>query len=287
MGFKKKLKNNFDNNVINDFGDEWEKFNQSDSNFTSDESDEIFDNYFNIFPLNKLNKNSIVMDLGCGSGRWAKHIAPRVKKLVAVDPSIKALNTAKINLKKFTNVEFLLGDISTVNIKDNSFDFIYSLGVLHHIPDTTQAIKDIYDKLKPDSPFLVYLYYSLDNRPMWFKLIWRSTNLLRIIISNLPFLLKKIICDLLAFIIYLPLAYLSLILTKFKINTNSIPLSFYKDKSFYTMRTDSLDRFGTKLEKRFSLEQIKNILKDSGYIKIINSNKPPYWCVLSYKKKKL
>ena len=58
-------------------------------------------------------------------------------------------------------------------------------------------------------------------------------------------------------IIYLPFSKLSFIFDKLNINTSKVPLSFYKDKSFYTMRTDSADRFGTILEKRFSKLQIK------------------------------
>ena len=53
--------------------------------------------------------------------------------------------------------------------------------------------------------------------------------------------------------------------------------------SFYTMRTDALDRFGTKLEQRFSKSEIENILKSKGLKKITFSNKAPFWCVVGYK----
>ena len=106
---------------------------------------------------------------------------------------------------------------------------------------------------------------------------------MRIIISNLPVKLKNIICDILALIIYFPLARLSLLLNLIKINYNFLPLSFYKDKSFYTMRTDCLDRFGTKLEKRFSLKEIKEMMENAGFINIINSDNELYWCVVGFK----
>ena len=44
-------------------------------------------------------------------------------------------------------------------IKDNSMDFGFSLGVLHHLPDPFEGIKSCVTKLKPGAPFLVYLYY--------------------------------------------------------------------------------------------------------------------------------
>ena len=50
-----------------------------------------------------------------------------------------------------------------------SMDFGYSLGVLHHVPDTLAGIKACAKALKPGAPFLVYLYYAFDNRPAWFR----------------------------------------------------------------------------------------------------------------------
>ena len=276
-------KNNIREKVIKDFGLEWQRFDQSDRYFKSSESKKIFNKYFDIFPFKKININSIGMDLGCGSGRWAKYIAPKVKKLILVDPSKKALDIAKKNLYEINNVVFYCNDIDLLPVENNSLDFTYSLGVLHHLPDTQKAIKNISVKLKKNAPLLLYLYYSLDNRSFIYKFIWKITNIMRIIISNLPVKLKNIICDILALIIYFPLARLSLLLNLIKINYNFLPLSFYKDKSFYTMRTDCLDRFGTKLEKRFSLKEIKEMMENAGFINIINSDKEPYWCVVGFK----
>ena len=276
-------KNNIREKVIKDFGLEWQRFDQSDQFFKSDESKKIFDRYFDIFPFKEININSIGMDLGCGSGRWAKYIAPKVKKLILVDPSKKALDIAKKKLYEFNNVVFYCNDIDLLPIENNSLDFTYSLGVLHHLSDTQKAIKNISIKLKKNAPLLLYLYYSLDNRSFIYKFIWKTTNIMRIVISSLPVKLKNIVCDILALIIYFPLARLSLLLNLIKINYNFLPLSFYKDKSFYTMRTDCLDRFGTKLEKRFSLKEIKEMMEKAGFINIINSDKEPYWCVVGFK----
>ena len=276
-------KNNIREKVIKDFGLEWQRFDQSDQYFKSDESKKIFDRYFDIFPFKEININSIGMDLGCGSGRWAKYIAPKVKKLILVDPSKKALDIAKKNLYEFNNVVFYCNDIDFLPVENNSLDFTYSLGVLHHLSDTQKAIKNISIKLKKNAPLLLYLYYSLDNRSFIYKFIWKITNIMRIVISSLPVKLKNIVCDILALIIYFPLARLSLLLNLIKINYNFLPLSFYKDKSFYTMRTDCLDRFGTKLEKRFSLKEIKEMMENAGFINIINSDKEPYWCVVGFK----
>ena len=65
-----------------------------------------FNQYFNIFPKNFLNKDKEGFDMGCGSGRWAKIIAPQIKKLNCIDPSNEALNVAKKNLLQKKNVIF-------------------------------------------------------------------------------------------------------------------------------------------------------------------------------------
>ena len=75
-----------------------------------------------------------------------------------------------------------------------------------------------------------------------------------------------------------------MMLNIFKINTSNMPLDYYKNESLYTMRTDSLDRFGTKLENRFSKIQIKNLLFLSGFKDIKFSDKMPYWVAICKKK---
>ena len=67
-------------------------------------------------------------------------------------------------------------------------------------------------------------------------------------------------------------------------SVKNIPLSYYKNLSFYTMRTDSRDRFGTNLEKRYTKKQIKNMLKKAGLYKIKFSKNAPYWCAVGLKK---
>ena len=70
---------NLDKNVVKDFGAEWKEYNQR--NIENEELEIIFNNYFKIFPFHLVSKNSEGFDMGCGSGRWAKFIAPKVKKL--------------------------------------------------------------------------------------------------------------------------------------------------------------------------------------------------------------
>lgn len=277
-----KLSTKIEKKVIQDFGDEWNNFNQS--SIKDYDLKKAFNQYFNIFPKSYLSKNVEGFDMGCGSGRWAKIVAPNVKRLNCLDPSPKALKVAKNNLKKDKNVFFYNKSVNEKSLKENSQDFGYCLGVLHHIQDTQKGIESCYKLLKKNSPFLIYLYYRFDNKPLWFRFIWKISDLIRKLISSLPFSLKKIVTYIIALTVYYPLSKFSKIFFKLGFNVNNFPLSDYKNKSFYFMTTDSLDRFGTKLEKRYTKQEIKQMLKNAGFKNIRFSNNTPYWVAIAWKK---
>lgn len=275
-----KLKN-YDKKVVKDFGSQWGLFRQ---NISDEELKKYFDQYFKLFPWESISKESVGFDMGCGSGRWAKFVAPHVKNLTCIDPSFKALESAKFNLKHLSNVNFVCGTTEESTLRNESQDFGYSLGVLHHIPDTQKGLKDCVSKLKKGGYMLVYLYFDLENKSKLYKLIWRISNLFRKIISKLPFIFKVPITSLIAIFVYLPLSKLALNLEKLNLDISNIPLAEYRRKSFYVMLTDSLDRFGTKLEKRFSKKEVYNLMHNSGLEKIKISEKAPYWLAIGEKK---
>jgi hypothetical protein len=163
-------------------------------------------------------------------------------------------------------------------------DFGYSLGVLHHIPNTQSALNDCVDKLKSGAPFLLYLYYAFDNRPIWFRLLFKVSNLIRLVVSRLPHNIRYFVSQVIAIFIYFPISRFSFLLEKLGLNVDKIPLSAYRNSSFYTMRTDSLDRFGTKLEQRFTKVEIENMMRAAGLTDIKFSSSVPFWCAVGIKK---
>ena len=278
----KKMKNNLDEETVNSFGDEWSRFDQSE--LPESEASKRFDEYFAVFPWDTLPVNATGFDMGCGTGRWAKLVAPRVGHLHCIDPS-SALDVAKSALSSATNVSFHSASVEVNTLPPNSQDFGYSLGVLHHVPDPTEAAKACIAMLKPGAPFLVYMYYAFDNRSLAFKFAWRCSDFLRRGICRLPAVLKHLVTDTLAAVVYFPLTRFSLLLEHIGLNVDSIPLSYYRNYSFYTMRTDSRDRFGTPLEHRFTREEIAALLERAGLEKVRFSDLAPYWCAVGYKVK--
>lgn len=275
------IQENKDISVVEGFGDEWSRFDQTA--LSPEELTAMFENYFNIFPWEKLPANAVGFDLGCGSGRWAKLVAPRVGRLHAIDPAKDALEVAKRNLATADNAEFHLAGVDDIPLADNSCDFGYSLGVLHHVPDTRRGLRNCTAKLKKGAPFLLYLYYRFDNRPFWYAWLWRASNIIRLGVAYLPHNIRYVMSMILAAMLYFPLARTALLLEKAGFNVEGFPLFQYRHRSFYVMQNDSLDRFGTRLEQRFTKAEIKEMMENCGLENITFSN-TSFWTAVGFKK---
>lgn len=273
---------NVDRRTVEGFGHEWSAFDQRP--LSESELGGLFSEYFRVFPDDVLRPDAVGFDLGCGSGRWARFIAPRVGTLHCIDASEQALGVARTTLASFDNCEFHHASVESIPLAPNSMDFGYSLGVLHHIPDTAAGIRACVECLRPQAPLLLYLYYNFEGRGIIFKGLWRLSDLFRRLVSNAPFGLKKAITSVLAACVYLPLARLARELEKRGRHVEGVPLSYYRNRSFYTMRTDSLDRFGTRLEKRFSRREILDMMENAGLERITFSEEPPFWCAVGFRR---
>lgn len=273
---------NIDVDVVSGFGDEWSRFDQSE--LTGVEFNEAFSDYFRIFPWTSLPPDAEGFDLGCGSGRWARGVSPRVGTLHCVDASRDALAVAERNLAGCANVQFHHASVDELPFEHGSMDFGYSLGVLHHVPDTEAGLRRATATLKVGAPLLLYLYYAFDNQPSWYRGVWKASELLRSVVSRSPMPIRYGLSQLLAGIVYLPLARAAKLAERAGMSVHSFPLAVYRDRSFYVMRTDALDRFGTRLEQRFSRAEIQSMMERAGLGDIVFSDRAPYWCAVGRKR---
>jgi SAM-dependent methyltransferase len=242
----------------------------------------IFTEYFSIFPWKKLRADAVGFDMGCGTGRWARFVIPKVSHLNCIDPS-SALEVARMRLKDFDNVSFFKAAVDDVILPSNSQDFGYSLGVLHHVPDTAAAIRSCVELLKPGAPFLLYLYYNFENKSCFYRWLWKISDLARRVIVKFPPWLKQMCSDFIALTFYWPVSRACWLLSIINFNTVNIPLSYYRNHSLYVMRTDARDRFGTPLEHRFSRREITDMMLGAGLTDIKFSECAPYWCAVGSK----
>jgi len=265
---------NIDESVIKSFGEEWQKF----YDFKDDELEKIGSGYFDIITDEMVNKSSYCIDIGCGTGRWSKYLHSKAAFIECVDPS-DAIFVADKVLSGIRNVRLSKASTDNIPFDDETFDFGMSVGVLHHIPDTGKALKDCVKKIKKGGHFYIYLYYALDNRGPVYKTIFFFVDTLRRAISSLPGRLKKIVCDLVAIGVYMPIVLFGRLIKflGFKSIAKRMPLSGYHDRSFFVIRNDALDRFGTKLEQRFTKSEIIALMQRAGLANIVVSDKFPYW----------
>ncbi len=272
------LRENLDRRTVEDFGAQWSAFDQT--RLSEQELELQFQGYFGIFPWSTLPAGAVGFDAGCGSGRWAKCVAPRVGRLHCVDASAEAIEVAQRNLAGRANCILHVASIDSLPLDDESMDFGYSLGVLHHVPVPGEGLRRCVEKLKPNAPFLVYLYYALDNRPLWFRGLWRGADAMRRLVCRLPLPAKLVTTTLIATVIYLPLARTALLLERLGRPCEQLPLAPYRHRSFYSMRTDALDRFGTRLEHRFRRTDIADMMARAGLGEVVFSDCAPYWCAV-------
>jgi SAM-dependent methyltransferase len=276
---QQKKDQNLDQQVIDSFGHEWSAFDYAESE-TDDALDTQFLAYCTPIDLTQFNsKSSVAADFGAGSGRWASRLLPHFSLVYALEPSDGANKVLKNKFSKESRMTILQETVGANSIPPRSLDLAMSLGVLHHIPDTGLAIKDVASKIKAGGVFLCYLYYKLENKPLYYRGLFWTSNSLRWVISRLPYALRKLIARVIAALIYLPLARTAKLLSSAGNNVSNFPLHHYANMPFVMLQNDALDRFGTRLEQRFSKKEITEMLGNADFdlSTLKFSDVEPFW----------
>ena len=192
-------------------------------------------------------------------GRWSYMLAQRaqIKELVLVDFS-DALFTARKLFADDQRVIFLMADLLRLPLRKGSVDFAMSLGVLHHLPvDCLKVVRS----LKSLAPrLLVYLYYALDNKPFYYRLLLNLYTPLRRLTCRIGSESFRVAFSWAAVILfYLPFIALGYLLKPIGLS-QFVPLF---DEHHWAglggMRHSAYDRFFTRIEQRVSREQIMSL----------------------------
>ncbi len=249
------------------FGAEWESHPT-----ILPEYEEEFRAYFDLVDVASLS-GLRVCDLGCGMGRWSHFLRDKCRELILVDFS-DAIFVARQTLRESRNALFFMADITTLPFRPGFADFMFSLGVLHHLPVPALCAARDLGQYAPQ--LLVYLYYSLDNRPVYFRVLLKLVTAARMATSYVrqPQLRRAIAWGLTC-AIYLPLVSVGRYLQAARIPLD-VPLAdTYTGKSLRRLEQDVYDRFFTRIEQRVSRRQIEE-LHDS-FDHVIVSECAPFW----------
>ena len=115
-----------------------------------------------------------VLDIGGGLGTDLSMFARHGAIVTDVDLSAGHLAHAQENFRlRGLNGEFVHHDAEQLPFADNTFDVVYSNGVIHHTPNTLQVVREIRRVLKPGGKTIVMMYaeHSLH---YWYRLVWEQ-----------------------------------------------------------------------------------------------------------------
>jgi SAM-dependent methyltransferase len=111
---------------------------------------------FSRFHKEKIH-NKVVLDLGCGAGRFADIALTFGATVIAIDYS-SAIDAARHNLRDYSNVLLIQGDALMLPLIENSVDYAFSVGVLHHTPAPGVAVDNVYRVLRTGGEFALRVY---------------------------------------------------------------------------------------------------------------------------------
>jgi SAM-dependent methyltransferase/uncharacterized protein YbaR (Trm112 family) len=245
--------------TMRSFGYEWRHF----SDFRP-EGEANFRWYFASYPPESLAGKAL-LDAGCGKGRHLFYAAQHARKVIGVDLS-PAVDAAFENAGHLENVHIVQGDLFHLPLRPCSFDMVYSLGVLHHLPEPEAGFREILRYGRPGGDVLVYLYWSLNDEPRWKQHLLSLVGMVRRVTTRLPFPLLRAFswCVAVGCEVCFVAPYRVLRNTRWEAFAETLPLKLYANFPFRLLYQDQFDRFSAPIENRYDREEVERWLERSG-----------------------
>ena len=201
-----------------------------------------------------------ILDAGCGNGRFAYYAAKYGAEVWAIDLG-PAVEVARRNTEE-RNVHVVQADLHDLPFELESFDFIYSFGVLHHLPHPEAAFQNLLRFLKPGGVVQIYLYWKAEQQPI--KAVMLSgVSALRQLTTRLPHGVVHGLAYPTAVVAFVFFVWPYRILRRmplFKQMAEEIPLKQYANLPFRVCVNDQLDRFSAPIENRYTRADVQSWL---------------------------
>jgi len=260
------------------FGYQWRTFYEMSCDFK-----ENFLNY--IYPIEpEFFKGKIGLDAGCGFGRHIYNAAKFGAKMVGIDYS-RAIESSYQNTATLKDVHLIQGDIYQPPFAKESFDFVYSIGVLHHLPQPEMGFRSLVEYVKPKGSIFIWVYS--DQR----KFTLRLVEMTRKVTTRLPLGILKVICYIAAFLDYYffirPLAFLkkSKLLKKTGLEKLIFPrIWLYSKYPFQVNFADWFDRLSAPIRFYYNEKEISEWFTQAG-LKNIKVSSTDYYGIRAYGEK--
>ena len=120
-----------------------------------DEQGWTANNHYHEFVLKQVPSGcENALEIGCGTGAFARELARRCRRVVAIDLSSQMIRVAQERSREFSNLDFRVADAMTYDFPQSHFDFICSIATLHHLQQRELLMK-IKDALKPGGVLVI------------------------------------------------------------------------------------------------------------------------------------
>jgi ubiquinone/menaquinone biosynthesis C-methylase UbiE/uncharacterized protein YbaR (Trm112 family) len=233
------------------FGYEWTRFpemyaewQQSFLNYMRPHGPEFF-------------RGKTVLDAACGNGRFAHYAAKYGAEVWAIDLG-PAVEVARRNTEEFDNAQVVQADLHELPFALESFDFIYSIGALHHLPDPEGAFQSLLRYLKPEGEMQVYLYWQPEGQPIK-RLLLGLVASARQVTTRLPHSFVYALAFPTAVLAFLFFVWPYQILRRIpglRALAEKIPMKQYSYFPFRVCVNDQLDRFSAPIENRYTRQEV-------------------------------
>jgi len=226
------------------FGYEWNSFDE-----VRDEDEQFAATYFRDLDLAELD-GLVGLDAGCGKGRYTRFMAAHLGAVAALDGS-SAVEAAARNLQDFPSAVVVKSDLRSAPFEPECFDFISSLGVLHHLDDPQEGFSRLVTHLAPGGRILLYLY----SRPPTFGLraaALRAATALRTVTVRMSHRELKAFSGLVAWLLYYGVVVPGHYGERKAVRALAgLPMAAYRGKPLRSLVLDTFDRLSAPVEHRY------------------------------------
>jgi ubiquinone/menaquinone biosynthesis C-methylase UbiE len=203
-----------------------------------------------------------VLDVGTGSGRHSHQTDLCGAQVVAVDLG-DSIDVARRNLPD--RVLTVQAAAEALPFDEGSFDFVMSIGVLHHLADPAGTLRSIARYARPGGRVRVYLYWEPPRR--WHRRLLGIVTATRRFTTRMPHRLLHALCYPIAAVVYcvfvLPYGFMRGIPKLHRI-ADAFPLKTYADYPFGVCVNDQFDRFSAPIETRYTRAEVEAMMAGAG-----------------------
>lgn len=257
------------------FGFEWNNFDD-----VREEDESFAEVYFRDLDLAGL-AGKVGLDAGCGKGRYTRFLAAHLGATAALDGS-SAVEAAARNLAELPSVLVVKSDLREAPFAPQSFDFVSSLGVLHHLDDPREGFERLLDLLVPGGQILLYLY----SRPATFGVRSAALSLasaLRKVTVRLPHRVLKVVSAPVAAMLYWGVVAPGAFGDRHGVSfLSGLPMGAYRGKPFRSLDLDTFDRLSAPVENRYVWRELAPWFTDTGLV-VDAARDETGWFVLAHK----